>query len=166
MLQLVVGDENAVCRMHDQDGKQIFCIWFILNLFNLKDEKEQDQKKADNCAWAFFQVSFLTITNIETKSCPMLFIWSFQGKARGTRWPWLFLVCTSLFYSLVANLAQSIVNSWVTRLGVWKLEIRVLSMISTPMLRLLTQRIHSSGLEIGIGLTCCMVWCLCKHTLE
>jgi hypothetical protein len=57
MLQLIVGDDNAVRGMLDTDGKQRFSVYdclTILFLYNVKDGKEQDQKKASSCARAFY----------------------------------------------------------------------------------------------------------------
>ena len=57
MLQLIVGDDNAVRGMLDSDGKQRFSVYdclTILFLYNVKDGREQDQKKASSCARAFY----------------------------------------------------------------------------------------------------------------
>jgi len=57
MFQLAVGDDNAVRGMRDQDGKQRFSVYdclTILFLYNMKDGKEQDQKKAASHARMFF----------------------------------------------------------------------------------------------------------------
>ena len=57
MLQLIVGDDNAVRGMLDTNGKQRFSVYdclTILFLYNVKDGREQDQKKASSCARAFY----------------------------------------------------------------------------------------------------------------